>query len=201
MANEPEPLPDPPSRAGDSDPLDPPAGRVDRREFLAKGLSAGIGVVIVAIPAGAGIATFLSPLGRSGEGGLKVRLAAIRDLPEDGTPRIYQVVAERTDAWTRYPAKAIGSVFLRRLGDGGVLALNSSCPHAGCSVGFRSLEVGFHCPCHDSAFQLNGERGEPCVSPRGMDALEVDGEKLASGEVWVTFLNFKAGVKDKIALA
>ena len=36
------------------------------------------------------------------------------------------------------------------------------------------------------------------MSPRGLDELEIDKELLSKGEVWVTFVNFKAGVTDKI---
>ena len=178
-----------------------PEDDLERREFMAKALSVMFGGTIVVIPAAAGVATLLSPLGRSGGGGLVVRLAGIEDLPADGTPKLYQVVAERTDAWTKYPKKPIGSVFLRKLPDGDVVAFNSSCPHAGCSVGFKSLEQGFHCPCHDSTFELDGSRGEVCVSPRGLDTLELDREKLAAGEIWVTFTNFKAGIEDKVELS
>ena len=100
------------------------------------------------------------------------------------------MVAERSDAWTKYPEKPLGAVFLRKLEDGGVQAFNSSCPHAGCSVGFRARDEVFYCPCHESTFLLDGSRGEVCVSPRGLDSLEVDIDKLKEGDVWVIFQNF-----------
>ena len=96
--------------------------------------------------------------------------------------------------------KPLGSVFLRKLEDGGVQAFNSSCPHAGCSVGFRSGDEVFYCPCHESIFGLDGSRGEVCVSPRGLDSLEVDQEELKKGEVVVTFQNFAAGIEEKKAI-
>ena len=80
-----------------------------------------------------------------------------------------------------------------------MVAFNSSCPHAGCSVSFKSLDEGYFCPCHSSTFLLDGSKGAVCVSPRGLDELEVDEEKQAEGEIWVTFLNFKAGVEEKVA--
>lgn len=169
-----------------------------RRDFLSKAGSIGLGAVIVAVPAGAGIATLLSPMMDGASSGLTLRLTSVDELPEDGTPRLFQVVAERKDAWTKYPAKPLGSVFIRKDEAGKVVAYNTSCPHAGCSVGFKSMEEGYYCPCHSSTFLLDGTRGEVCVSPRGLDELKVDQDKLAIGEVWVTFQNFKAGVEDKV---
>ena len=171
-----------------------------RREFIAKAVSVFAGGAIVSVPMGVGVATLLGPAFKEGQGGIKIRLAALEDLPGDGSPKLYQVVAERKDAWTKYPQKPIGSVFLQKLEDGGVIAFNSSCPHAGCSVGFKSKEVGYYCPCHESIFLLDGSRGDPCVSPRGLDSLEVDKEKLLNGDVWVTFQNFAAGIEGKKAI-
>ncbi len=173
-------------------------GDEQRREFMAKAASFAFGGIIVAIPAGAGLATLLSPLSAPGQKGLKRRLASVSDLPEDGTPVRYDVVSERKDAWTRYPKKAVGSVWLRRLPDGGVLAFNTSCPHLGCAVGYEKGIDKFSCPCHMSVFGLDGERLGESVSPRGMDSLEVDQEKLQDGEVWVTFMNFRTKIGDKV---
>ena len=91
-------------------------------------------------------------------------------------------------------------MFLRKLEDGGGQAFNSSCPHAGGSVGFRARDEGFYCPCHESTFLLDGSRGEVCVSPRGLDSLEVDIDKLKEGDVWVIFQNFAAGIGEKKAI-
>ena len=182
-------------QTNEEEPIDP-----QRREFMAKAVSVFAGGAIVSIPVGAGVATLLSPLLGEGQGGVRIRLAAVEDLPVDGSPKLYQVVAERTDAWTKYPAKPLGSVFLRKLEGGDVQAFNSSCPHAGCSVGFRARDEVFYCPCHESTFLLDGSRGEVCVSPRGLDSLEVDQEKLKEGEVWVNFQNFAAGIEDKKAI-
>ena len=147
----------------------------ERRQFLSKAVSFVFGGVVVAVPVGAGLATLLSPLGIKNSEKLKVRLASLDDLPADGTPKLFQVVAERKDAWTKYPNKPIGSVFLRRKSENEVVAFNSSCPHAGCSVDLSKS-----------------------VSPRGLDELEVDKELLKQGQVWITFVNFKAGVTEKI---
>ena len=170
---------------------------VERREFLTKSLAIATGGVVIGIPLATGLVTFLSPLTRVGEGGLKVRLASVTDLPEDGTPKRYDVIAERSDAWTKYAKKPLGSVYLRKLEDGEIVAFNSICPHAGCSVGYQDEKNGFYCPCHDSLFGLDGGIVGKSPSPRALDTLEIDQEKLAEGEIWVTFVNFKTGIEGK----
>ncbi|BAZ44015.1 Rieske [2Fe-2S] domain-containing protein [Chondrocystis sp. NIES-4102] len=38
-----------------------------------------------------------------------------------------------------------------------LIAVNPTCPHAGCTVGWESDTGKFICPCHDSEFGSNGE--------------------------------------------
>ena len=184
-----------------NEPLPPPednAENLERRQFLSKAVSFVFGGAVVTVPVGVGVATLLSPLGKKDSGKLKVMLASIDDLPADGTPKLYQVVAERKDAWTKYANKPIGSVFLRKTVDGDVVAFNSSCPHAGCSVDLNPNGKMFSCPCHASNFDMKGGIIGKSVSPRGLDELEIDQQLLSKGEVWVTFVNFKAGVAEKV---
>lgn len=179
-----------------TDPIEP--DDPERRQFLEKTVSIVLGGAMVSVPVGVGVATLLAPLSSDKGGRLKVRLASIEDLPSDGTPKLYQVVAERKDAWTKYANKPIGSVFLRKINDSKVVAFNSSCPHAGCSVDINPDGSAFFCPCHASSFDFNGGTQGKSVSPRGLDELEVDSDLLNKGEIWVTFVKFKAGVADKV---
>ncbi len=180
----------------------PTPEQVARREFLLRAACIGTGATVVAVPVAAGLAGLLAPLRGGDGGGLKIRLAAISELPEDGSPRFYDVVSERKDAWTKHPPSSLGQVILRRRGDG-VQAMSSICPHAGCGVGYRSAERDLFCPCHKSSFALDGERlgGAANKSPRALDELQVDADKLAAGEVWVTFQRFKPGLARKEVLA
>lgn len=50
-----------------------------------------------------------------------------------------------------------GRFYLARLEDGGFLALWHRCTHLGCSVPWREDEGRFHCPCHSSIFNRQGE--------------------------------------------
>jgi menaquinol-cytochrome c reductase iron-sulfur subunit len=169
-----------------------------RRNVVAAVAAAIIGGFVGLVPLAAGVATFLDPLLRrkkaGGEEGAKqaIRVASLDALPADGTPVQVPVIDDLTDAWNREPNQPIGAVYLRREGDK-VACFNAICPHAGCFVGYSAERKVFQCPCHTSSFQLDGERIMPSPSPRNMDALTVDPEKLKDGEVWVQFVNYYPG--------
>jgi menaquinol-cytochrome c reductase iron-sulfur subunit len=182
---------------------DQPEGR---RSFLAASLAILAGAVAVLTPIGVGIASFLTPLFRKGSSS-KVRVALLDQVPDDGRPRYFPVVADREDAWTRYPAQRVGAVYLiRQSGEEKPTAFTAKCPHAGCFIGYTPGEDLFKCPCHTSSFKLDGTRarGDAEVSPRDMDVLPVeiktvktaDGQELA--EVWVEFIDYQTGHKERI---
>ena len=174
-----------------------------RRDFFKKMLAGLIGGIVVTVPAAAGLLVFLDPLRRRGKGaadaGGFTEVAPLSAIPPDGAPRRFQVLAARTDAWNRHPAAPVGAVYLKRNPDAPdkVVAFNVVCPHAGCPV--EPAEGGsFFCPCHNSAFHPDGSIVEgKCVSPRGLDALDVDPDALKAGRVRVKFQNFQAGTHEK----
>jgi len=173
-----------------------------RRGFFSKVAALVLGGVAFATPLAIGIVSFLNPLRLKSQSGRFFRLATLEVLPEDGTPRKYPVIADRNDAWNRFPNEPIGAVFLRRTGDKKkpIEALNVICPHAGCFIGFDSKDRQFLCPCHNAHFSLEGERlDENSESPRDMDTLEV--EIRDGGEIWVKFENFRTGTPEKIVEA
>jgi cytochrome b6-f complex iron-sulfur subunit len=61
-----------------------------------------------------------------------------------------------------------GKFYLARLGDGGFLALSRTCTHLGCSVPWVEKEMKFACPCHGSAFGINGNVIN-APAPRALD--------------------------------
>jgi cytochrome b6-f complex iron-sulfur subunit len=65
-----------------------------------------------------------------------------------------------------------GKFYLARIGNGGFLALSRTCTHLGCTVPWVADEQRFVCPCHASAFDINGDVIEP-PAPRAMDLFEV----------------------------
>lgn len=169
-----------------------------RRNVVAAVAAAIIGGFVGLVPFAAGVATFLDPLLRrkKAAGGddarPSIRVASLDALPADGTPVQVPVIDDLTDAWNREPNQPIGAVYLSRHG-GQVSCFNAICPHAGCFVGYSAERKVYQCPCHTSSFQLDGERIMPSPSPRNMDALTVDPEKLKAGEIWVQFVNYYPG--------
>jgi menaquinol-cytochrome c reductase iron-sulfur subunit len=180
-----------------------------RRNFFSQILAFFIGGLILAVPVASGLAFFFDPLFRRNRGssggsdarrdaGGFLRVASLASLPDNGRPQIFTVYDDLVDAWNKFANQPIGRVFLRKLPDGSVTAFNVRCPHLGCAVDFRPAQNDYFCPCHMSAFNLDG-RKENEIPPRGMDALDV---KVKNGtEVWVRYQFFKAGTPDKIAVS
>lgn len=177
-----------------------PAPGNDRRGFFKKAIASVIGAVLGLVPVGAGLTVFFDPLRRKASAGGAVQIATLDALPDDGVPRKFPVLAERIDAWNKFSRTPIGAVYLRRTREGKLQAFNVVCPHAGCFVDFIPASDTFLCPCHNSAFTLDGkiaDRTSP--SPRGLDLLEV--ELRHDREVWVKFQNFQAGRAEKVPVA
>jgi menaquinol-cytochrome c reductase iron-sulfur subunit len=166
-----------------------------RRGFLTLLTAAGSAVIgaILLVP---GAAYVLDPVLRStGTKGKWIRVAELANLSKDH-PVTASVVGEQVDAWTKAPAVRLGTVWLRVLGDNKVAAWNAECPHLGCKVGFDAAKKRFGCPCHDSAFSVDGDvEGGP--APRGMDSLET---RVQDGHVEVKFIRYRAQIKEKIEI-
>jgi menaquinol-cytochrome c reductase iron-sulfur subunit len=189
-----------PSSPGSSPPEGPP-----RRNVIAAFFAVIIGGIVSLFPLAAGALVFLDPVlkkkpgkatseGNEGHGSDKpfLRVASLDSIPADGKPVQVPVLSDLVDAWNREVNQPVGAVYLIRNGDE-VKCFNSICPHAGCFVGYTGDRNVFLCPCHTSSFELDGKRILPSPSPRDMDALPVDAEKLKQGEVWVQFMNFYPG--------
>jgi quinol---cytochrome c reductase iron-sulfur subunit, bacillus type len=168
----------------------PPPEPAGRRGFLAALAAAGVAVVaaVAGVPL---VAALLSPLrGREEDLGF-VPVARLDALPE-GRPVRASVVAARRDAWSRQPPMALGTVWLVRRGEA-VDAFSAVCPHLGCGV--ESAAEGFACPCHGSAFAIDGTvRAGP--APRGLDPLEV---RITQGErrIEVRWRRFVTGTSER----
>ena len=199
-----EPLPSPqesPATIDGPAPSASPAAPTARREFLKTAACAALGGCAIAAPIGAAVVVLANPL-RSRGVPLPVRITTLSALPltePHGPPKLFQVVTERRDAWTKFPAHAIGAVFLQRVAENKVVAFNAACPHLGCAVEYRAGRGAFYCPCHNSEFAVTGEVRGKSPSRRGLDTLPV--ELRDEGEVWVYFENFKAGIAQKVSLA
>ena len=196
------------SEAGPAAPAHPAAGHEKgRRGFIANAIALVVGTATMMVPAAVGVVAFLNPLRQRGQAGKPFRLTSLDVLPADGTPRKFPIIADRIDAWNRFPNEPIGAVFLRRTGEKSVEAIQVICPHAGCTLQFEAAAAGgkFFCPCHGASFDLAGKRLDATsASPRDLDTLDVeirDGSAGSSAEVWVKFQDFQTGTSAKVVKA
>ena len=75
-----------------------------------------------------------------------------------GVPRRVELIRSVTDAWSRSDATTMGAAWVTRDADGTFTALSTVCPHLGCGVNMDKQRNQFACPCHTSAFALDGKR-------------------------------------------
>ena len=172
-----------------------------RRNFYRLGTLAlgGAFTLALAVP---GLRFLLDPLWKRGDEGDFRFLARLGQL-KVGVPQPFSILAERQDAWVRYPRQPVGSVYLVRQPDGSqekVIALSSECPHLSCPVIHTAGSKEFLCPCHASVFDLDGTP-KNTVSPRAMDRLEVRLSDDADPEIQVKFLRFRPQTEEKTSLA
>lgn len=152
----------------------------------------------LAIP---GIAYVLDPLRRKGESGATQELTRLGAL-KVGVPQAFPIIAERQDAWVKYPPEPVGSVWLVRQPAGSsppVVAFTAECPHLGCSIAMAGDGKTFLCPCHKSIFDLTGKPIND-LSPRPMDTLDVELTGDDDPGVIVHFQRYRTQTKEKIPL-
>ncbi len=94
---------------------------------------------------------FLSPRPNNGQFGGEFNLGAYDDFP----------------AGSVTPVEA-GRFYLVRTHDGGFMAIYRRCTHLGCAVPYDPATEQFVCPCHGSAFTMDGDVLNP-PAPRPLD--------------------------------
>ncbi len=173
----------------------------NRRDLLRFG-AVSLGGVFSALLAVPGVRFLLGPLASATAERAFQPLTRLGQL-KAGEPQAFAVIAERRDAWVKYPREPIGSVWLVRQPEGSnppVLAFSAECPHLSCPIGLTPDRKGFLCPCHGARFTLSGAK-ENAVSARGMDALAVELSGGADPEVRVRFERYQPQVAEKKPLA
>lgn len=162
-----------------------------------------IGGLISLTPVVSGLLFFLDPIlrrrsnfkGGDAEGFLSV--TNISELPENGTPLRFVLRADKIDAWNLSKDQTIGTVYLRKLPGNQVIAFNDTCPHLGCKVEYQEGTQSFLCPCHASAFKIDGEQTNK-IPPRRLDSLESKTD--SNGRVWVKYQDFQCGIEEQKAV-
>jgi Rieske Fe-S protein len=162
----------------------------DRRSFL-KRVTLFLGAVVTAVVAVPAVRYLLYPVRRRivEEGNEAVSVASDPQIRAGAPPvRVEIVVGSQKDAWAKRSDVRLGAAWLVRGNDGQLHAFSTTCPHLGCAVDYDEKRNLFRCPCHTSAFELDGSRaGGP--AKRGLDPLET---VVEDGTIKVRFLRFKA---------
>jgi menaquinol-cytochrome c reductase iron-sulfur subunit len=150
---------------------------VNRRQFMSA-VTWAIGALIgvgLGIPA---IAYLIGPALRRSEDQNWIRLGSSSKV-ELGTPTLFKARIERKTGWIVTEQEL--SVYIRTDNGRDFVAMSSICTHLGCRVRWISDQAQFFCPCHNAAFDQEGNvvTGPP---PRPLDRYEV---KEEDGQLFV----------------
>jgi cytochrome b6-f complex iron-sulfur subunit len=155
-----------------------PAGVVSRRTFMRRMLGAGVG--LLSLEFAGGTLAFLWPkpsgsLGREHAVGTVDEILAISPEWGRGLPWEFRPASAFLVNVPAATAMARGEVAeAHRPGAGEILALWRKCPHLGCMIPNACEERGrFQCYCHQSTYNIIGEKLELGPAPRGMDRFPV----------------------------
>jgi menaquinol-cytochrome c reductase iron-sulfur subunit len=169
-----------------------------RRAFLKVGVGAlGAGLAtVVAAPALRAIVWPLAEDAAVTSGGDEFVVVGKREAFGPDPVRV-DIYADRVDAWNRTQNVKIGSAWVVER-DGQLHAFSTVCPHLGCAVDYDAETKKFACPCHDSAFGLDGSH-EAGPSPRPLDQLSIEEQK--DGKlIAIRYERFKQGVEEKVKI-
>jgi menaquinol-cytochrome c reductase iron-sulfur subunit len=127
---------------------------------------------VVAFPAAAYL--LLKP--KSGESEDLVEIADVAQL-RPGEPEEVVYFRTRVDGWKRVREKA--TAWVVKKDEESVTAFAPQCTHLGCAFHWESDHQSFVCPCHSSAFGLDGEvLAGPAPRPLDRYASRIDRGRL-----------------------
>lgn len=148
---------------------------LSRRKFMgiATGAIGGFITVAIAFPA---IAYILAPALKRDETEEWIRLGTASKV-ELGTPTLFKATIERQTGWIVNETELTFYVLTDNGRD--YVAMSNTCTHLGCRVRWIEDQQQFFCPCHNAAFDKEGEvlSGPP---PRPLDryTVKVEGDQL-----------------------
>lgn len=126
---------------------------LSRRDFLK--IAWGATGVLTLAACGGFTLRFFAPKVVAGEFGGVFEMGPVEDFPPGSVTPVTN-----------------GRFYLVRQPDGGFLALYQKCTHLGCAVPWEPEHGQFVCPCHASAFEIDGEVINP-PAPRPLDRFPV----------------------------
>lgn len=163
-----------------------------RRGFLKIAIGLG-GAAVAALMAVPGVAYVLDPLIRRRPKNDAWREVGAASVLRDDKPVSLPIIGDKVDAWTRAPEQQLGTVWLMKKEGGELTAFTAECPHLGCRIGYNEDTNEFFCPCHESAFGLDGSvlTGP---SPRPMDPLEA---RVRDDKIEIRFRRYRTAIPER----
>jgi Rieske Fe-S protein len=126
--------------------------KATRRGFLKGSVIAGAALAVGDWATSPALASAAPPL-ELVDGKVSIKIADYADLSESYTA-------------TKLKVAGVGKLLLTRLEGDTYLAVSSKCTHQGCQVKWSASDKTFKCPCHESAFDLEGKpTGGPAEKP------------------------------------
>jgi quinol---cytochrome c reductase iron-sulfur subunit, bacillus type len=130
---------------------------------------------IIAVPA----AAYLLLRPKSPGAGAMVEIANLAEL-EQGVPQEVVYYRTRVDGWKATKEKT--TTWVVKNGPQSAVAFSPQCPHLGCIYHWEDESGAFRCPCHASAFGLDGKvLAGPAPRPLDHYDSRVEGGKLLIG--------------------
>ncbi|HUM38238.1 MAG TPA: ubiquinol-cytochrome c reductase iron-sulfur subunit [Nitrospira sp.] len=116
------------------------------------------------------------------------------DELSSGHPKQLDHVTTVRDGWLATTAhKAVWAV---KQAQGDIKVFSPICTHLGCGYRWDETDKKFLCPCHGSAYDVNGQVvGGP--APRPLDVLP---SKVEGGRLLVMYKEFKSGLGESVEL-
>jgi menaquinol-cytochrome c reductase iron-sulfur subunit len=97
-----------------------------------------------------------------------------------GTPTEISFQRNRVDGWKVISEKA--TAWVVKQNDGQVIAFTPNCTHLGCAYHWDDASHTFVCPCHTSAFSIDGKvLGGPAPRPLDRYMVKIEAGKLEIG--------------------
>jgi menaquinol-cytochrome c reductase iron-sulfur subunit len=157
----------------------PKSHEVSRKDFVMV-VTAFVGSVIGAVIGLPAIGYLIAPAAQTKKTEAWIPLGPLENFPE-GVPTLASFVRTKVNGWEK-TSNSYGVYVLREAGEQ-VKALSNVCTHLSCRVTWDAEAKQYHCPCHDAAFNINGEvTGGP--PPRPLNGYEV---KVEEGNVSIFF--------------
>lgn len=135
-----------------------------------------------------------------GEGEGWISVGSTGRFKAGGPPSRVVLTEDRRDGWLVRSDAPIGTVLVQRLDEEAFRVFSAVCPHLGCAVGYDRDHGRYRCPCHESAFAVDGQRhlpedGGTNPSPRGLDPLE---SRIRGGELEVRWVRYRTGLAERV---